>query len=184
MRALMILALVGLSIAPAGAQYVDTSCPVGGHTAITCPVVDDTTIRSAVLTRLAGSVASVCNPVWVDVTDGRVTIWGQVDDSGKIDMASILISTVRGVACIDNRLCISAASQRDLELVAAIRNLLSKSLFPSNEVVVQVSQGIVQLSGAVPTDYVREQAALIAASVPGVTAVHNNLVTSSQGELF
>jgi len=184
MRALMILALVVLGATGSYAHCQDTACPVGGYTAITCPVAGDAVIRNAIVTRLAGSVISARNPIGVDVTDGRVTVWGQVDDPGKIGMASLLISTVRGVECIDNRLCVSAASQRDLELLAAVRNRLSKSTFSTMQMGVQVSDGVVQLTGVAPTDYVREQAAMVAASVPGVATVYNNLVISSQGGMF
>ena len=184
MRALMILALVTLSVTAAVADGDDTACPVGGYTAITCPITSDAITRGAIVTRLAGSVSSASNPVWVDVTDGRVTVWGQVDNPGKIDLALMLISTVRGVECIDNRLCLTAASQRDLEILAAVRNRLSKSTFPTMQMGVQVSEGVVQLTGVAPTDYVREQAAMVAASAPGVTTVYNNLVISSQGGMF
>ncbi len=173
------------SMSGSAAAATQQGCPVGGYAIVACPVTNDAVIRAAVATRLAGSVSSACCVVDVQVCNGAVTLRGQVDSIGRIDLATILAWSVRGVACVSNQLTVSPASTSDMALVVGVKNALGRQVFVSRQIRVQASDGVVQLTGAVATDYDREQAGLVAASVEGVATVYNNLsVLDDPGGLF
>jgi hyperosmotically inducible protein len=157
------------------------ACPVGGFPAISCPVVNDDVIRQAVSQRLAGSVITKWTHVTVSVHDGVVTLSGTVESQSQANLGSILARTVRGVAGVQNRLYAAPGELGDVALIGRVRRALSGMTLPVNGVTVDASDGIVQLRGMVASDYVGEQAGLTAASVPGVTAVHNNIVVKDPG---
>lgn len=171
--ALVIFALGSASVSVA--QDTPGACPIGGYAIAACPVVTDAVIRDQVVSRLAGSVASAGYPITVSVCDGVVTLTGQVQTAGKRDIAALFASGVRGVAGIRNELSVDPATADDLILVGEVRRALNKSYLDSKQIRVNTSQGVVELSGSVMMEIDREQATQVAASVPGVTAVHNNI---------
>ena len=162
-----------------GAEPANQGCPIGGYSVISCPVVNDQVIADAVKLRLSGSVINGRSRVSISVTGGVVTLSGGVESQGKRDLASILAGSVRGVARVNNQLCLCFAEAGDVEIVAAVRKALSRALFPTKGVMVESSQGVVRLTGMIGNEWYREQAGTIAAGVPGVTAVHNNLIAKS-----
>ena len=186
--AVLTLAVGLLAAGPISAAPAETSqpvCPVGGYTIIACPVRTDAVIQGAVRTRLAGLVTSACRVVDIQVDDGAVTLRGQVDDPGKIGLATLLASSVRGVVCVSNQLTVSAGSQRDMQIAANVQAALGRQIFVSRQIRVHVSEGVVELTGAVATVYDSEQASLVASAVEGVATVYNNLmITDPSGGLF
>ena len=188
LRIAMLLALGVLaagSMSGSAAEATRQVCPVGGYPLVACPVTNDAVIREVVISRLAGSVTSACSVVDVRVDNGAVALRGQVDDPGKIDVATILASSVRGVTCVSNQLTVSPAAAGDMALVVRVKNALGKQIFVSRQIRVQAADGVVELTGAVATDIDREQAGMVAASVEGVATVYNNLsVTDDPGGLF
>jgi osmotically-inducible protein OsmY len=65
---------------------------------------------------------------------------------------------------------------RDLQIAAAIRQKFSRWTFESNTIMVDVKEGVVRLSGYVQSEWAMDMAPLVAAGVPGVTSVYNDLI--------
>jgi osmotically-inducible protein OsmY len=169
--AIIILGSSGASLA----QGAPGTCPVGGYAITACPVASDNVIRDQIVSRLSGSVASARYPVTVVVCDGVATIRGMVQTAGKRDLATLFAFGVRGVVGVYNQLSVDPALADDLLLVGEVRKAFNKSYLDSKQVNVNVSEGVVQLTGQVTMEIDREQATQIAASVPGVAAVYNNI---------
>ncbi|NLN79270.1 MAG: BON domain-containing protein [Armatimonadetes bacterium] len=179
MRLLLpVLALVLIFGNASVAQNAPGQCPVGGYTITACPVISDSVIRDKIVSRLSGSVASARYPVTVSVCDGIVTLTGTVKSAGQRDFASVFAAGVPGVIAVYNHLKIDPAVVDDLFLMGQVRKAFNKSSVDSKRISVQVSQRVVQLTGVVTTEIDREQATQIAASVPGVAAVYNNLTVN------
>ncbi len=170
---LIVMTLAGGAFAQ---ELIGGACPIGGRSAVSCPVITDEVIREAVTLRLRGAVSSACTPVTVCVQDGVVTLTGVVNSRGKWDLANLLTSTVCGVRAISNQIRLAPVVDADEQLVAGVRQALSRAFFRTGQIAVESSQGIVRLRGMVDSDWDREQAGLIAEGVPGVTAVQNNLI--------
>lgn len=151
------------------------ACPIGGYAINACPVVTDAVIRDQVISRLSGSVASSVYPIELGVCDGEVTLSGQVQTVGKRDLASIFVSSVRGVKCIRNRLTVDPKTSDDLILVGEVRRAIDKTYVDGKRIGVDIVDGVVELTGTTTTEYQRYAAAAAAASVTGVMAVHNNI---------
>ena len=182
------LALLGLlaagHAAPADAPAPNAfgACPVGGYAIIACPVLNDDVIRQAVTLRLSGSVITRWTRVTVSVQDSVVTLSGTVDAQSTRDLGTILARTVRGVAGVQNQLYVAPGEAGDIDIIGATRRAFSRQSFPMNGVTVNSKEGIVEIRGMVESEFIRDQAGLIAAGVPGATAVHNNLVVKSPGD--
>lgn len=162
----------------------NAGCPVGGYAIVACPVTNDKVIRDTVINRLSGTVTPRANIIVVGVCSGIVTITGMVDTMETKQLATMLASRIKGVKCVRNYLAISPIGSWDLNVVRDVKNALGRSPIQYNQVHVNANNGIVELTGAVSTDYARDQAALIAASVDGVNAVHNGIAVINQGGTF
>jgi len=165
-----ILGLAGGSVAQTGG-----TCPIGGYAIPACPVDSDQVIRDQVISRLSGSVASAQFPITVGVCNGVVVLRGMVQTSGKRDLANLFAWSVRGVIDVANELAIDPKTADDIILVGEVRRAFNKSAIDSKRIQVRTSDGVVELTGSVTTEVAREMASLVAASVPGVTAVYNNI---------
>lgn len=161
------------SASPAVAQ--PGTCPIGGYAVPACPVVTDQVIRDQVISRISGSVASSQYPVVVSVCEGVVTLRGQVQTAGKRDLASIFAFSVRGVTSVINQLTIDPNVVDDLILTGEVRRALDNSAIDAKRIHVQIQNGVVELSGVVNNEVDRENATGVVESVPGVTAVYNNI---------
>ena len=161
-----------------------TPCPIGGYATVACPVVNDEIIQSTVISRLAGSVSSPKYPVNVQVKNGIVTLTGQIADDARKQMATILAASMRGVACVNNRLIITGTTQTDINLTRDVIRELGRQPFRIRRIQVSIVDQVADLRGEVDTDYDRTQAGLTAESVPGITAVHNNLIVMEAGGTF
>jgi len=159
-------------------------CPVGGYALISCPIVNDEVIHDVVAMRLRGIAASPGTHVEICVQNGVVILSGVVADQSRREFAGLLAASVPGVVQVENRIALLPAAQRDLALIREVRQALSRAPIGLRQVTVEVSEGIVRLSGIVDTDFAREQAVLIASSIRGVVAVQNNLITRRIGEAF
>lgn len=157
-------------------ELIGGACPIGGRSALSCPVITDDVIREAVTLRLRGAVSSPCTPVTVYVQDGVVTLTGIVNSRGAWDLANLLTSTVCGVRAISNQIGLAPMVDADEKLIADVRRALSKAFFHTRQIAIESNQGVVRLRGMVDSDWDREQAGLIAEGVPGVAAVQNNLI--------
>ncbi len=183
MRILLVVACASLAL-PLTAAPSDrpvNACPVGGFPAISCPVINDEVVRQAVTMRLSGSVITRWTHVTVSVVDGVVTLSGTVESQSQSDLGTLLARTVRGVTAVRNRLCVAPGELGNVDLVGAVRRALSRERLLINGVTVHVNDGVVELRGMVASDFTRDQAGVVASGVPGVTAVHNNIVVQDPG---
>jgi len=169
-----------VQITPSFAQCNNNrqGCPVGGYATIACPITDDNVIRESVISRLSGTVSPRATMIIVGVKNGIVTLTGVVDTVQTKQLATTLASQIHGTQCVRNYLSISPIGNWDLTVVRDVRNALSKYPIAFHQVMVDAREGIVELRGMVANEDDREQAVMIAASVPGVTAVHNGLAVS------
>ena len=151
------------------------SCPVGGFAMPACPINSDKVIQDQIISRLSGSIASKSYPVMVSVQNGVVRLWGMVQTSGIRDLANLFAWSVRGVIDVQNCLTIDPKTADDLILIGEVRHALNKSAIDAKKVSVRASDGVVELTGTVSSDVAREAATGVTSSVPGVTAVYNNI---------
>lgn len=169
--AVCILGFVGV----AAAQPCIGTCPVGGYAIPACPADSDDVIQNQVISRLSGSVAATHYPITVSVCNGVVVLRGMVQTSGKRDVASLFAWSVRGVIDVQNWLTVDPKTADDIILIGEVRRALDKSAIDAKKIGVRASDGVVELTGTVNTDVARESATGVAESVPGVTAVYNNI---------
>lgn len=174
---LLILAGALVLCASAGfAQTIGQPCPIGGYAAPACPITTDQVIAANVSSRLAGAVSTPQMPVCVTVQNGVVSMVGPVADDRRKQLASFLARTVRGVVCVNNGLFLQGPTATDVQLAGDVRNALSRQTFDISQVDIFVKEGVVDLRGEVNSELARTILGQQAEFVPGVTAVHNNLI--------
>jgi osmotically-inducible protein OsmY len=147
----------------------------------TATVPTDDEIRTDVLNVLARSPDIAVSDIDVEVDAGRVTLNGSVDNYWKKAHAEDLVAGCLGVISINNKLAI--VPDRDFvdqdianEIVTAIdRN----TLVDVDDVTVRVRDGVVTLSGTVPTYAARRAAHDAALFTAGVRGVSNNIAVSA-----
>jgi osmotically-inducible protein OsmY len=117
----------------------------------------------------------------VDVSDGRVTLHGAVDNlKAKRAAANDARHTV-GVRYVQNNIKIEPVQPlTDAEIAANIREALQRDPFiEAGEVSVNVNDGVARLTGTVDTFFERAQADDVIARVEGVSAIENDLLVSA-----
>lgn len=187
LRVALWLAAASLAVTiPAAGQVTPAlpGCPIGGYPTVSCPVMTDQVISEAVRTRLAGTASRPGTGVGVSVKNGVVTLTGIVDDQTRRELAGLLAASVPGVTRVDNQLVLLPAAERDAALAERVRDALSRAPIDLQQVNVDVSEGVVRLTGLVNSDYAREEAWMIAWGVPGVEAVQNNIITQGARSQF
>lgn len=118
----------------------------------------------------------------VDATDGVVTLFGKVETSQAKSTAEREARAIDGVATVSNQL--EVVPLEEAEKVAAtdqaIRDRISQEIsardrFSNSDIDIEVSDGIVRLTGEASNADLRQSAAVIARSVGGVRAVRNEI---------
>lgn len=113
----------------------------------------------------------------VKVKAGTATLSGQVTSLYAKQAAENDALNTRGVVVVKNQLDVVPSEPRsDAELVQAVQRALERDadLF-EQKIRVQAEDGIVTLSGHVPTLFLRREAAEVAAGARGALAVQNDL---------
>ena len=178
-RLLMISAGALVICASAGiAQSSCQPCPVGGYAAAACPILTDQVIATNVTSRLVGAVSTPDMPITVTVQNGVVTMIGPVADDRRKELATFFAQSVRGVVAVNNRLVLSGSTATDVQLAGDVRNTLSRLPFDLSQVRIFVKSGVVDLRGQVQSEMALTVIGQWAEWVPGVTAVHNNLIVN------
>jgi len=179
------LAIALIGSMPSLAQGSNNPCPVGGVPTVACPIINDDVIIANVTSRVKGLTPECGCSICVSCSQGIVTLTGYVYNDQQKAVATFLASSVRGVSCVNNQLRISPVSERDMRLAAEVRQKLSKQTFNTVGINVAVKDGIVDLTGFVQSELAYDIAPIVAGSVPGVTAVHNNLIINTpESEIF
>jgi osmotically-inducible protein OsmY len=116
----------------------------------------------------------------VNVSNGLVRLEGTVDAYWKRWKAEDLISNLRGVIGVENHLAVVPRNGYiDKDIAKDIESALERSLYVDAEnVTVKVEDGVVTLTGIVPSYYARGRAYNAAVFTPGVLEVHNSTIVS------
>lgn len=137
----------------------------------------DSEIAEAALHRLAWDSSVPKDGVKVTVTDGWLTLTGQVPWHFQHDAAAEAVRTLWGVTGVSNQISIKPSpSARDIK--TDIQSALKRSWFKPEHVDVSASNGTVTLTGKVNSWSERELAANTAWAAPGVSAVTNDIRVS------
>jgi hyperosmotically inducible periplasmic protein len=139
----------------------------------------DIWITSAVRMRLLADTQVPGLEIDLDSYDGVVTLFGIVSSQDAKAAAEADALKVSGVKRVVNELQVVASSRqeavsaRDDDLQREVRRALDEHEF--RDVGLEVRNGVVRLTGHVPTGTRSLQAAVVARSIPGVRAVEDDL---------
>jgi len=141
---------------------------------------DDTRIKQSINRALLWEPEVLSINVNVDVTNGFVTLTGQVETLKAMREAEALAEDTPGVEAVTNNLVVEYEDERtDVDIAVDVRNALARnSEVDSFDLSVSVTEGIATLNGAVDSYYEKIEAEEVTSSVPGVTAVLNDLTVA------
>lgn len=139
---------------------------------------DDTLVRDAVEAELAWSPqVTDAAAIGVSVHDGVVTLNGAVSSYAQKLAAGTAALNTRGVTAIANDIeVVYGVNHDDGDIAERARNaLLLNAKVPANKIQIQVTNGIVRLSGTVDWEFQRAAAHQTVAAVEGVRSVIDNV---------
>jgi osmotically-inducible protein OsmY len=141
------------------------------------PVVSDDTLRQYVRRALARDLRIDTSRITVEVANGVVYLGGFTGTATEKRLAEHEAWAAPGVRDIINKIeVLSAAPRSDLEVVAEIKRSFSECLgLDTSRINVQVKEGVAELHGIVPTEYLKEAAEELATWTPSVRGVANEL---------
>jgi osmotically-inducible protein OsmY len=150
-----------------------TAVDAGPSRALNPP--SDAQITTGVTQRLIEQSPSL-DRVLVRVDDGHVLLSGLVPTAKMKTLATQETLSVPGVRSIANNLWIETEPPTDQQMMLAVQEALQLGrLTPGNNIVVQVSQKVVLLTGTVGSQAQRADASRLAQTVPLVEEVHNQI---------
>jgi hyperosmotically inducible protein len=151
--------------------------------------VSDTALTAKVRSALATDHALKAHDIEVETRDGVVQLSGFVDSEDARSAAVLRARSVNGVAEIRNDLSIrnddrpAQEPASDTVIAARVRSSLGNvPLEDDSDVNVEVSAGVVQLSGFVTSIEEKARAGDVASGVPGVRDVENNIALTKESE--
>ena len=139
----------------------------------------DTWITSATKMRLLADPKTPALDINVDTRTGTVTLFGIVPTQEAKAAAADDARKVSGVTHVVNDLQVVASARqaavkvRDDELEGTVKKAFDAQEF--KDVTVKVKNGVVRLTGTVPTGTRRLEAAVLARSIQGVRAIEDDL---------
>jgi hyperosmotically inducible periplasmic protein len=139
----------------------------------------DTWITSATKMRLLADPRTPALDINVDTRAGIVTLFGIVPTQDAKAAAAADARKVSGVTRVVNELQVVASARqaavkvRDEELEGVVKKAFDAPDF--KDITVKVKNGVVRLTGTVPTGTRRLEAAVLARSISGVRAVEDDL---------
>jgi hyperosmotically inducible protein len=140
----------------------------------------DMWLTSAVKMRLIADERTPAMDVNVDTTNGKVTLFGMVPTAAAKAAAEENAHKVNGVKSVSNQLQIvpaekqEAVQAKDDEVQQRVKDTLARAE-DLKGVTVEVQNGVARLSGTVPSQEDRLQAAVAARTTSGVRAVSDDL---------
>ena len=163
---------------------------VRNHVQVGGKVVADDEVRENLSTKLRYDrigYGIAFNNLGVGVSNGVVTIAGNVRDYADRDSALAIVSTTAGVKDVVDEINVAPASIEDdrlrVRLARAIYGdpMLQKyAIDPQAPIRIIVENGHVELAGMVLTDMDRQLAFMRANVVPGIFSVTNHLAVASE----
>jgi hyperosmotically inducible periplasmic protein len=158
----------------AGAATHDATHAAGA----TANAASDMWITSAAKLRLIADSTTPALDINVDTTDGVVTLFGMVGSEKAKAAAEADARKVGGVKSVRNELQVVPDREQprvrasDAALRKAVEESLSEQPFlAAADIEVAVSDGVVRLTGSVPSQIARLTAAVAARATPGVRSV-------------
>jgi len=149
----------------------------------------DTATTERVKTALAGDKALAGRDIEVETRDGVVQLSGFVDSEDQRTAALMRARGVHGVQEVRNDLSLrddKRPTERpvaDTVIASRVRDSLKgASLTSESDVNVEVSKGVVQLSGFVSTPQEKARAGDLASAVDGVRDVENQIALTEEPE--
>jgi len=149
-------------------------------------VMSDLWITSATKMKLAADSRTPATEINVDTTGGVVTLFGMVPTQESKSAAQEIAKGVSGVKQVENKLEVVAAKQqdkvqaRDEDVLANVKQALKDGGNQDNATIgVEVSNGVVRLTGTVPTWERSLSAVFSARSVQGVRSVRNDMTVET-----
>ena len=117
-------------------------------------------------------------PIEASVSGTEVTLTGETDRALDSLDAENLAAGVAGVTRVINRIKVVGPAASNPDVADRVLSILVNPLTFGvvRDLAIEVKDGVVTLSGAVEREADRDDAARLALSVPGVTAVNNQLV--------
>lgn len=151
--------------------------------------IDDTALTAKVKAALATERFVQARDIEVETRDGVVQLSGFVDSEAARTAAVMRARSVNGVAEVRNDLSIrtddrpAAQPVADNVIAARVRDSLGNvKLADGSDVNVEVSEGVVQLSGFVMSVEEKARAGDAASSVAGVRDVENHIALVDEGD--
>src|SRR5687767_12045921 len=149
----------------------------------------DAALTERVKTALAGDSTSAAREIEVETREGVVQLSGFVDSEDQRTAALMRARSVQGVQEVRNDLSLrddTRPTERpvaDTVIAAKVRDSLQGAdLNTDSEVNVEVSKGVVQLSGFVSTPQEKARAGDLASTVDGVRDVENQIALTEEPE--
>jgi len=150
-------------------------------------VTSDLWITSATKMKLAADSRTPATEINVDTTNGTVTLFGMVPTQESKAAAQEIAQGVSGVKHVENKLEVVAAQKQDkvqasddVVLTNVKKTLQDRGDQDNANIGVEVSNGVVRLTGMVPTWERSLSAVYGARSVAGVRAVRNDMTVETQ----
>lgn len=150
--------------------------------------IDDTTITTAVKSKLLWSKQAEGLAADVDSLRGKVTLRGTADSEAHKKAAGRLAGNTMGVLSVDNRIEVQSAkstqrkpstSMSDTWITTKVKSSLAySSNVDGSAISVTTTKGVVELSGKVHSGAERALAVELAENIRGVTAVHAKGLTT------
>ncbi len=171
-RATLLMTLLGLMVLTFGATLARADTD------------GDTRVKMRIETRLLGQVNLHFERLGIAVNNGVVTLTGSVGSLGEWQDSERIIGSVFGVTGIVNELTIRPSHESSEAILHEVqRRLERRPRFQANAVRVSIAGTSVTLTGEVQRGLDRADAADIAASVPGVTQVNNDISVLGAGSV-
>ncbi|HVN41140.1 MAG TPA: BON domain-containing protein [Steroidobacteraceae bacterium] len=144
--------------------------------------LDDSAITARVKTALMDNKNTHAYNIHVETYTGIVSLAGWVRTQEEKDAATHVAQTVSGVKEVRNQISLHAGTPFSTKVGDSIVTsrvkaaLVDNKDVKSHEMKIDTVDGIVQLSGFVSSQAMKEKAAKVAASVSGVQSVDNQLI--------
>ncbi len=158
-----------------------TECDVPDHRIMTTTHISDAEIKARVELELHWAPELDTTHIGLAVTDGSVTLSGEVADFSQIEIAERAAWKVSGVSAVAREMNVrnEAGPVNDTDIARDVATELDRnSDVPTDSVHTTVTHGCVFLTGIVLWDFQRAAAESSAANVHGVRKVSNMIEVS------
>jgi hyperosmotically inducible protein len=149
-------------------------------------VTSDLWITSATKMKLAADSRTPATEINVDSHDGVVTLFGMVPSQESKSAAAEIARGVSGVKRVENQIEVVSSAKHDMvqardeEIQEGVKKALKDRGDQENaDIDVEVKNGVVRLTGTVPTWQRSLSAVYVARSVTGVRSVRNELTVEA-----